>query len=262
MATFHRRLGSSVSTDNVFAPPPGVAGPGPKRRRWILPVVPLVLCVLLVVGSIFGMLTTHKRLVVPSPAMRPTIEAGEGVLIRLGSGEDVRRGDVVVFHGGQDWKDGDYIKRVVALGGDTVEVGADNKLQVNGKPIPETYRLNPDPRGGLQAEFPQVTVPPGSAFMLGDWRNNSLDSRAHGAVPVSQIFGTVVYTGLRPIAQPQDFAEAGFPGPRTDLGDPLRFLVGSLLAGVALAVLGLVLLVVVLVTRRRNHLPTAGAGAG
>src|SRR5690606_15321649 len=69
------------------------------------------------------------------------------------------------------------VKRVVAVGGDTVSCCQDGKLKVNGKEIDEPY-LAEDAADRL-ADFPSVTVPEGRLFLLGDERSGSVDSTAH-----------------------------------------------------------------------------------
>jgi signal peptidase I len=69
------------------------------------------------------------------------------------------------------------VKRVVAVGGDTVSCCQDGKLKVNGKEIDETYLPKGTP--AEMSNFPTVTVPEGRLFLLGDERGNSVDSTAH-----------------------------------------------------------------------------------
>ncbi|MER5841207.1 MULTISPECIES: signal peptidase I [Streptomyces] len=113
---------------------------------------------------------------VPTPSMEPTIGAGDRVLAQRVDGGDVRRGDVVVFED-DTWADVPVVKRVVAVGGDTVSTGRDGTLKVNGTEIDEPY-LSEDGASGLNA-FPEVTVPKGRLFLLGDERSGSLDSSSH-----------------------------------------------------------------------------------
>ncbi|MGW2210096.1 signal peptidase I [Streptomyces sp. NPDC001781] len=120
---------------------------------------------------------TYLPYTVPTSSMTPTIDAGDRVLAQRVDGADVRRGDVVVFSD-KTWVTGaDVVKRVVAVGGDTVACCTDGKLSVNGRPVDEPYLPK-----GTPAEikgFPTVTVPEGRLFLLGDERQGSLDSTAH-----------------------------------------------------------------------------------
>lgn len=147
---------------------------------------------------------------IPSKSMEDTLLIGDRVLVNklVYEFRDIRRGDVIVFNGGDSWDEEgtvvlqeptnpvsrfftwvgqqfgvaptgkDYIKRVVGLPGDTVECcDAQNRLLVNGEPLDEDY-LYP---GSLEAhqEFGPVTVPEGRLWVMGDHRAVSYDSRMH-----------------------------------------------------------------------------------
>ena len=88
-------------------------------------------------------------------------------------GGEVRRGDVVVFTD-KTWGNAPMVKRVVAVGGDTVACCTDGKLTVNGKQIDEPY-LPKGSRPSSRTSRP-MTVPKGRLFLLGDERSGSLDS--------------------------------------------------------------------------------------
>lgn len=92
------------------------------------------------------------------------------------------RGDVIVFEYPKDLSR-DFIKRVIGLPGDTVEVEGD-RVYVNGQVLPEPFGPNP----GSSTSGP-VTVGPGEVFVLGDNRNNSSDSRTWGPLPLNYIIG-------------------------------------------------------------------------
>jgi signal peptidase I len=114
---------------------------------------------------------------VPTSSMAPTINVGDRVLAQRVDGSDIRRGDVVVFKDKNWVTNASVVKRVVAVGGDTVSCCTKGKLTVNGKQIDEPYLA-----AGSLAEitnFPTVKVPNGRLFLLGDERQGSLDSTAH-----------------------------------------------------------------------------------
>ncbi len=115
------------------------------------------------------------------------------VLIPLGQPQ---RGDVVVFIFPQD-PSKDYIKRVIGLPGDTVQI-ANKKVLVNGKAYEtpqahyEDTLIIPAPRNPIESardNFGPVVVPPSSYFVMGDNRDRSYDSRFWGFVPMDNFRG-------------------------------------------------------------------------
>ena len=111
------------------------------------------------------------------------------------------RGDVVVFKYPEDPRR-DFIKRCVAVAGDTVEIRR-KRLFVNGQAQEEPHAVHKDPRvyddssavpvsARIRDNFGPMTVPEGSIFCLGDNRDNSLDSRFWGPVPLSYVKGRAV----------------------------------------------------------------------
>ncbi|MFI8105908.1 signal peptidase I [Streptomyces sp. NPDC086023] len=163
--------------------------------------------------------------VIPSGSMEPTLRVGDRVLADTFTrwfGSTPARGDVVVFHAPEGWSpqrttaasegrfpgkalltslgllpvdDGTtLIKRVVAVGGDTVEGDAAGSVRVNGAVVEP-----PDAGGAGRAAVPfRVTVPAGRLFVLGDNRGNSADSRVHldnghgGSIPEDAVIGQAV----------------------------------------------------------------------
>ncbi|MFD5541640.1 signal peptidase I [Streptomyces sp. NPDC127079] len=139
--------------------------------------IAVALGIVLFLGGFGWAAVVYRPYTVPTGSMTPTIDAGDRVVGQRIDGSEVRRGDVVVFHDSSWVANADVVKRVVAVGGDTVACCTDGKLTVNGKRIDEPYL----PAGSL-AElqgFPTVTVPKGRLFLLGDERQGSLDSTAH-----------------------------------------------------------------------------------
>ena len=124
-----------------------------------------------------------------SGSMSPTVKGGEWIVVHdldRTSRAEVKRGDIVLFR----YVRGRLraIKRVVAIGGDRVAIAA-HSITVNGK----VTRLAGAP-GPASARARVETVPPGHVFLLGDNSRVSIDSRAFGAVPVSEIVGRRVVT--------------------------------------------------------------------
>ncbi len=92
------------------------------------------------------------------------------------------RGDIIVFRYPRS-PDRDFIKRVVAIGGETVEI-VEGRVLVNGRFLEEEYGTIPD-----HTHYPRTEVPSGCLFVLGDNRRNSEDSRFFGFVPLENVKG-------------------------------------------------------------------------
>jgi signal peptidase I len=150
----------------------------------ILQTLLLALVLYFVIDSVVA------RVRVENVSMQPTLKPGQFVLVhklayRLG---EIQHGDVVVFHFSPEE---DYIKRVIGLPGDHVEI-QDGLVSVNGYALRETYIHAPPLYAGAW------DVPAGKVFVLGDNRNQSSDSHTWGFVPIENIVGKafVVYWPL------------------------------------------------------------------
>ncbi len=107
---------------------------------------------------------------------------------RITTGGDPKRFDVVICrYPGRG--DTNFVKRVVGLPGDTVEL-KDGYLYVNNEKIDEPY-VQDEYRSGWLNTFGPCTVPEGHFFVMGDHRNDSNDSRSQGAIPRNMIIGHV-----------------------------------------------------------------------
>lgn len=172
--------------------PPGEAWsasyrPKKSRGRKALELVMEMVQTLVVAGLLFFVVNVvTARIRVESVSMLPSLEEGEFVIIsKLAyQWDDPERGDIVVFRFPLD-PSRRYIKRVVALPGDRVVVG-DGLVQVNGITINEPYIAN-DPLYAGEWE-----LGPGEYFVLGDNRNNSLDSKNWGPLPEENIIGKAI----------------------------------------------------------------------
>jgi len=127
---------------------------------------------------------------------------------------EIRRGDIVVFKFPED-PERDFIKRVIGLPGDTLEV-RDRRVIVNGSAIEEDYAhylfpASGDEAGGFETRtrYGPVSVPAGHYFMMGDNRDNSQDSRYWGFLPAHYVKGRalMIYWSF----EPPDGTEAGGP---------------------------------------------------
>jgi signal peptidase I len=134
---------------------------------------------------------------IPSGSMEQGLRIGDRVLVNKLAyrfGAEPRRGDVVVFDGTGYFGDGDYIKRVVGVGGDRVVCcDKEGRIEVNGRSVDESAFLYPG-NSPSTVSF-DVVVPDGTLFVLGDHRSDSRDSRDHlgspggGMIPVSDVIG-------------------------------------------------------------------------
>jgi signal peptidase I len=108
----------------------------------------------------------------------------------------VHRGDVVVFVYPQD-ETKDFIKRVIAVPGDTIEI-RDAAVYLNGKRAPDPHAsfdvpLSEREPGNRRDFYGPTTIPPGEYFMMGDNRDHSYDSRFWGLVDFNQIEGHALF---------------------------------------------------------------------
>ncbi|MFF3467840.1 signal peptidase I [Streptomyces sp. NPDC002619] len=202
--------------------------------------VAVALGLVLFLGGFAWGAVVYRPYTVPTSSMSPTIGVGDRVLAQRVDGGEIRRGDVVVFRDKSWVTNADVVKRVVAVGGDTVACCTNGKLTVNGKQIEEPYL----PKGSLAeiTNFPTVKVPQGRLFLLGDERQGSLDSTAHltdaasGTVSrdaVSARVDAVAWPMKGMLKRPTGFESLGTlsqPG-------PLRIIVALIVAG-AVLVLG------------------------
>lgn len=104
---------------------------------------------------------------------------------------DIKRGDIITFNSHDPLRPS-YIKRVIGISGDTIEI-ADGKVYLNNKPIDESYLSpNTETNGGtFLNEEVKYTVPKDSLFVMGDNRAVSEDSRYFGPVKMKDVQGKV-----------------------------------------------------------------------
>jgi signal peptidase I len=132
----------------------------------------------------------------PSAAMEPTIHRGQTFAARTVAGKYApKRGDVVVFTMPSWGTKTSFVKRVIAIGGDTVACcSSRGQLMLNGSPSAEPYLA----AGTSESSFGTITVPSGQLWVMGDNRAVSADSRFHvadpdhGFVPTTAVIGIAV----------------------------------------------------------------------
>ena len=167
---------------------------GRLSRWWILAVIPVhylgfnVLFTALLFGSGF-----HTARNVGS-SMQPMLVNREHFVYDTAyyRSRPKRRGDIIIFH----HRDSLFIKRIAAIGGDTIE-GKQKRILLNGQPLSEPFISQESSSDDQVAyTFPRVTVAPGRYFVLGDNLDMSLDSRtpSFGLVDENAIVGKALYS--------------------------------------------------------------------
>lgn len=218
---------SSIIHRDVHAGPPRIVVVG-------LPIVGLVVAILLVLLVVW-LWATARAFVVPQSSMAPTIYGGDEVradatafgvrLPLVGSlraSTEPRRGDVIAFEWPMD-RSLVYVMRVVAVGGDEVQVLSDGSVDLGGKPLRRcamglwpkgrdpngiadgrqafvewnddcnyAILLGNEPSSGNYCVDKPCKVPAGQLFVLGDNRSASSDSRHWGFVPIDHVIGKVL----------------------------------------------------------------------
>lgn len=147
--------------------------------------------------------TMVQARVIPSASMEGTLLIGDHLLMsRFGYDiglpftryhirlwREPHRQQVVIFQAPIPGHEEDFIKRLIGMPGDTVEI-RQGRVFVNGQALSEPYRLDPP---NPMDNFGPVTIPERHYFVLGDNREDSWDSRDWGFVPESNIIGTPVF---------------------------------------------------------------------
>jgi signal peptidase I len=189
-------------------PPQAVAAPGAKSvlREYAEALIIAILLALVIRAFVV------QAFKIPSGSMLPTLEIGDHILVNkfLYYFTSPQRGDVIVFKFPQD-ESRDFIKRVIGLPGETVEVRGKEVL-VNGVALREPYAVYGDMPGGMVGEHwgPQV-VPPGRLFVMGDNRDHSMDSRVWGFLEIVKVKGRafMIYFSIRSEEIPYNGAVPG-----------------------------------------------------
>jgi signal peptidase I len=160
--------------ENQSAPAIEMQAPMGALLREVVETLLLAAIVFLAVNAAFG------RFSIDGPSMQPTLHKDERVIVNrlIYKLQPPQRGDVIVFK-----RDIDYIKRVVGLPGETIEV-RQRRVYINGQPLDESYLREPP-----AYSMPPRQIGPNEYFVMGDNRNNSSDSHNWGTVPFRAIDG-------------------------------------------------------------------------
>jgi signal peptidase I len=189
--------------------------PAPDRGSFAalkeLPVLVVLAFALAIVLKTFVV----QAFFIPSGSMEPTLLPGDRVLVNKVLYHP-QRGDIIVFedpHPGTQpdrgvvggfvhWlsqglgfalpADEDFIKRVIGMPGETLEI-RDHAVLIDGRPLPEPYLTEEAKRS--MGDYGPVTVPPDALFVMGDNRGDSDDSRASlGFIPLDKVIGHAFVT--------------------------------------------------------------------
>lgn len=171
---------------------------------------------------------------IPSQSMEPTLEVNDRLIVEKVSYyfREPERGEIVVFQAPETAISNcrlpagareDFIKRVVGLPGEQVEV-RDGQLLINGSALPEPYVAQP-----ANYTWGPETIPENSYLVLGDNRNNSCDGHVWGALPQSNLVGRAAFRfwpvgrigGIDNNSATQDnttdLSHSGFPQPAAQI---------------------------------------------
>lgn len=179
--------------------------PAKKKNAWRENIEAILIAIVI---ALFIRTFIVQAFKIPSGSMLETLQIGDQILVNkfiygvklpftdgvtLIPGKDPERHDIVVFKYPED-PSKDYIKRVVAIGGDTVEI-RDKQLFVNDKPVTDQpwavfkdSQIYPE-RFSRRDNLKKISVPKDKLFVMGDNRDNSHDSRFWGMVDLKEVRG-------------------------------------------------------------------------
>jgi signal peptidase I len=162
-------------------------------RWWLIAILPITALTLSLLGAMVTRASGFRSFTVPSPSMEKTVLKGDQIVadMRYYRARSPDRRDIIVFKREVTF----YIKRVIAVGGDTIQ-GMGGAVLVNGQTIIEPYveHTSNNPENWM-VNFGPLTVENGKYFVMGDNRDISLDSRwpAFGLVDKDSVVGKPLY---------------------------------------------------------------------
>jgi len=176
----------------------------PWRKNTIVLLVSIFIALTIAnyLGSILTDRYTAEAYSIPTKGMEPTLIVEDFLYARKNvSLDDLRRGDIIIFKYPNDPTE-NYVKRLIAVPGDKIKID-DKQVYLNGTLLDEPYIEHVDNRIlpfynsgqgvlwgiGSRDNMPEIEVPQGNLFVLGDNRDNSADSRFWGYVPDSLLLG-------------------------------------------------------------------------
>lgn len=161
-----------------------------NRWHWYGLVFVSVTMVFQLLFAFRGAVLGYETYRIPAASMEPTLRVGDFITVDTRYRKPIV-GDVVVFQWPMS-RELSFVKRIVALGGDSVAI-ANGKVLVNGA-VQSELLVSPETRKQpFSVTMAEQRVPDDKFFVLGDWRDNSNDSRFWGAVPLNHLVGKVTY---------------------------------------------------------------------
>ncbi|WP_199812478.1 signal peptidase I [Streptomyces sp. NRRL S-337] len=198
--------GGSGATDGSAGEETGGSMKKGKKPRAFWKELPILIGIALLLALLIKTFLV-QAFSIPSDSMQDTLQRGDRVLVDKLTpwfGAKPQRGEVVVFHDPGGWlnetptpepnpvqkvlsfiglmpsaEEKDLIKRVIAVGGDTVECHGSGPVKVNGKALKESSYVFPGATPCGDRAFGPIHVPKGRIWVMGDHRDDSLDSRYH-----------------------------------------------------------------------------------
>lgn len=174
-----------------------------RYNRWYVYLLILVLVGIALRPAVVG-LSPIRTYRIPSGSMSPTILPGDHICVRTNSyrESEPERGDIVVY-GYPKEPSREFLHRIVALPGETIRI-EDKRVLINGEPLDEAHAYFASPSGSeatittnsRQDKITEVMVPEGHYYILGDNRDNVIDSRVWGTLPKELVRGKALYVYL------------------------------------------------------------------
>jgi signal peptidase I len=160
-----------------------------SSMRFLLELVEIVLIVVALSWVLRAYVIEPRK--IPTPSMLPTIQLEDRVMVDklfFKYFDHISPGDIIVFNPPPSANaTADYIKRVVGIAGDKLEI-RNHTTYVNDQVLFEPYVLDKS-----KEDFGPIVIPADSVFVMGDNRNNSADSRKWGFVPTKNITGRTLF---------------------------------------------------------------------